>query len=172
MAKVDLYPDFKDFLESLNSESIRYLLIGGYAVNFYGYRRPTDDLDVWIALERENLEKVSRVLQRFAGFPAKTVAPSVLSEPGKVFIFGREPVRIDLLTGPSGVEFDSCYQRRRVVDLDGVKVPLISFDDLRQNKRASGRNKDLADLDNLPTQWSWPETKKPARKKPRPRRRK
>jgi hypothetical protein len=74
----------------------------------------------------------------------------MFAERGKVFIIGREPVRIDILTSPTALDFDACFARRNVVDWDGVKVPLISFDDLRQNKQASGRAKDLADLENLP----------------------
>jgi hypothetical protein len=150
MAKVDLYPDFKAFLESLNSAGVEYLVLGGYAVIHYGYRRVTDDLDVWIAVRPDNAERVSRVLQRFGGFPPSKVKPSMFAALGKVFIFGREPVRIDILTSPSGIDFDACFSRRNVVNWDGVKVPLISFEDLKQNKQASGRAKDLADLENLP----------------------
>jgi predicted nucleotidyltransferase len=170
MAKADLYPDFKEFLKSLNSAGVEYRLIGGYAVIYYGYRRMTDDLDVWIATGTANTMKVSQVLQKFAGFPADQVKPSALQEPGKVFVFGREPVRIDLLTGPSGVEFQECYKRRNPVIIDGIKVPLISFDDLKRNKIASGREKDLADLRNLPPSWPWaPQKTKSGSSRKRPR---
>lgn len=152
MAKVDLFPDFRAFLESLNSSGVRYLLVGGYAVNHYGYRRATDDLDVWIASDANNAERVSEVLRAFGGFPASKVRASLFRAKGKVFIFGREPARIDVLTDPSGVDFEGSYTRRTVVEWDGVKVPLISFDDLKRNKAASGRAKDLADLENLPPQ--------------------
>lgn len=151
MAKVDLFPDFKEFLKSLNSARVKYLVLGGYAVIHYGYRRVTDDFDVWVAVDSANAERLSRVLQKFAGFTADAVKPAMFLEVGKVFMFGREPGRIDILTGPSGVQFDDCYARRNVVDWDGVKVPLISINDLKKNKRASGRAKDQADLDNLPT---------------------
>ena len=69
---------------------------------------------------------------------------------GKIFIFGREPVRIDVVTAPSDVDFEQSYARRKEVNWDGVIVPLISFEDLKRNKAASGRAKDLADLENLP----------------------
>jgi predicted nucleotidyltransferase len=150
MAKVNLYPDFREFLESLNSAGVRYLVVGGYAVIHYGYPRTTNDLDVWIAADPANARRVSRVLQQFAGFPSGRVKPSMFQALGKVFIFGREPVRIDLLTGPDGVDFDQAYARRLVVNWDGVDVPLISLEDLKKNKAASGRAKDLADLDALP----------------------
>lgn len=172
METVDLYPDFREFLESLNSEGVEYLVLGGYAVIHYGYRRATDDLDVWVAARHANATRVSRVLRRFAGFPASQVKPRMFTEPGKIFIFGIEPVRIDILTGPSGVDFDECYARRRVVDWDGVAVSLIGFDDLRKNKLASAREKDMADLKNLPP--SLPSERaagKPGRSRPRRRRR-
>lgn len=150
MAKANLFPDLKEFLESLNSAGIKYMVVGGYAVNYHGYHRATDDLDVWIAVDKENARLISRVMQDFAGFPRSKVPPSMFLEVGKVFIFGREPVRIDILTGPSGVDFAECHARCVRATLDGVIVPLISLDDLKLNKRASGRLKDLADLENLP----------------------
>ncbi|HWE04301.1 MAG TPA: DUF6036 family nucleotidyltransferase [Tepidisphaeraceae bacterium] len=149
MAQVNLFPDFRDFLESLNSEGVKYLLLGGYAVIHYGYRRATDDLDVWIAVDPVNAGRVSKVLREFGGFPANKVRPSMFLERGKIFIIGREPVRIDILTSPSGVDFAACYDRRQTVIWDRLPVPLISFEDLKINKAASGRMKDLADLDAL-----------------------
>jgi predicted nucleotidyltransferase len=150
MAKVDLFPDFKAFLKSLNAAGVEYLLIGGYAVIYYGYRRTTDDLDVWIALSEDNAKRVSSVMQTFGGFPPSKVKPSLFTDPTAVFIFGREPVRIDILTNASGVDFASAYARRHEVIWDGIKVPLISLQDLKSNKRASGRPKDIADLSGLP----------------------
>ena len=150
MAKVNLFPHFREFLKSLNSAGVRYLVVGGYAVIHYGYRRMTDDLDVWIAVDPTNAAKVSLVLQDFGGFPASKVKPSMFQAMKKVFIFGREPARIDILTSPSGVDFDSSFANRNEVEWDRIKVPLISFEDLKQNKRGSGRTKDLADIENLP----------------------
>jgi predicted nucleotidyltransferase len=149
MAKVNLYHDFKKFLELLNSAEARYLVLGGYAVIYYGHRRATDDLDVWVSLEPHTLNTVSEVLHSFAGFPKSKVKPAMFNEPNKMFAFGREPVRIDILTTPSGVEFDACYARREMVKWDGISVPLIALEDLKANKHASGRNKDIADIDAL-----------------------
>lgn len=149
MATVDLFPDFRDFLESLNLAGVRYLVVGGYAVSYYGYKRTTDDIDVWIAIDPDNTVKLSKVLQTF-GFPAAKVKPSMFQEAGKLFKFGLEPVRIDILTAPAGVDFESSYAARHEAVWDGVKVTVISFEDLKRNKRASGRAKDLADLENLP----------------------
>jgi hypothetical protein len=150
MAKVSLNPNFKAFFESLNSAGVKYLLLGGYAVNFYGYLRSTNDIDVWIAVDDENARRVSEVFQSFGGFPPEAVPYTLFLQKQKVFIFGREPVRIDVITGPNGVEFAECYARRVDAVLDGIPVSVISLDDLKQNKRASARFKDLADLENLP----------------------
>jgi predicted nucleotidyltransferase len=165
MAKVNLYPDFKELLELLNSAGVKYLVLGGYAVIYYGYRRATDDLDIWIATDAENSKKVVEVLKRFGGFTATQVKPSMFQELGKLFIVGREPVRVDLLTGPSGIVFNECYRRRNTVQWDGVRVPVIAFEDLRINKKSSGRAKDLADLENLPPSVS-PAKKRGKRRRP------
>jgi hypothetical protein len=114
-------------------------------------------------LDLENLTKVSRVLRRFAGFSAKAVSPERLNDRGRAFKFGRKPVGIDILTQPDGVYFDKAYAARIEVIWDGIRVPLIGFEDLKRNKRASGRAKDLADLENLPPQ---PPSKQ-KRKRPR-----
>jgi predicted nucleotidyltransferase len=167
MAKVNLFPDFKEFLKSLNSAGVEYMLIGGYAVAHHGYERVTKDIDVWVATTSENAAKVSGALQAFAGFPPESVPPDQFEQVGKVFAFGREPVRIDILTGPDGVTFAECYGRRSTVDWDGISVPLIALDDLKANKLASGRAKDLADLENLPPSPTSTKKAKSRRRKPR-----
>lgn len=150
MAAVNLHPDFKEFFASLNANGVQYLLIGGYAVIHYGYHRMTSDLDIWIGVGDDNARRVSLVLQEWGGFPAAEVPPSLFDGVGKMVTFGRNPVGIDILTRPAGVEFQSCFKRRLVVDWDGVKISLISLADLRANKLASGREKDQADLKYLP----------------------
>ena len=144
-----LDPDFKELIGFLNSEGVRYLLLGGYAVNYHGYHRFTGDIDFWIATDVSNAERVSKALQHF-GFSSDAVKPELFTAPGRVHAFGAKPVRVDLLTGPSGVDFDDCYSRRIVDVLDGVEVSIISLADLRRNKSASGRDKDKLDLKQLP----------------------
>lgn len=147
--KISLDPDFREFIRLLNSEGVRYLLLGGYAVNYHGHHRFTGDIDFWIATDVDNASRVSRALQRF-GFSPASVKPELFTEPVKVHMFGIKPVRVDLLTGPSGVDFEECYTRRVVDVLDGVEVSIIGLADLRRNKLASGRDKDLLDLKQLP----------------------
>jgi hypothetical protein len=150
MAAVDLHPDFREFFESLNSNGVRYLVIGGYAVIHHGYHRMTSDVDIWIDANVENAMRVSMVLQDWGGFAPEDVPPTLFNEVGKMVSFGREPVAIDILTRPAGVEFDACFDRRVMANWDGIDVPLISLADLKVNKIASGRDKDRADLAYLP----------------------
>ncbi len=145
---IDLFPDFKELIKLLNSEGVRYLLLGGYAVNYYGHHRATRDIDFWIALDPSNAERISAALQKF-GFPSDLVTPTRFQEPNIIHMFGRSPNRVDLLTNPSGVEFEACYSRRVVDTLGGVEVSIISKDDLLTNKIASGRDKDVTDVKQL-----------------------
>lgn len=146
--KISLDPNFREFIELLNSRGVRYLLIGGYAVNFHGHHRSTEAIDFWIAVDQQNAELVTNVLHEF-GFDLPEIRPERFLETGRVHVFGREPVRFDLLTSPAGVEFDDCYSRRTVATLDGAEVPVISFDDLIRNKEASGRDQDILDVKKL-----------------------
>jgi hypothetical protein len=149
MEKLPLPPDFKDFLQLHHSEQVEYLLVGGYAVAHYSYPRTTGDLDVWIAASEGNAKKVATVLQKF-GFSAASVSAAMFSKPDQIIRMGVPPICIDVITGASGVEFGACYARRIRQVIDGVDVTIIHSDDLKQNKKASGRSKDLNDLENLP----------------------
>ena len=131
----------------LNSSRAEYLVIGGYAVNYYGYPRATGDLDVWIATSPENAQRVAEVLRKF-GF--SHAIESQFREPRKIIRMGVPPVRLEILTSISGVEFAECYARRLETEWEGVAVSLIHIDDLKRNKLASGRLKDRADLEQLP----------------------
>jgi hypothetical protein len=149
METLRLPPDFKDFLQLLNSKGVEYLLVGGYAVGYYGYPRATGDMDIWIAVSARNAEMAAEVLREF-GFAAATVKPEMFYTPGRVVRMGVPPICIDVLTSASGVDFDDCYTRRNLQILDGVEVTIIDVNDLKRNKKASGRPKDLNDLENLP----------------------
>lgn len=149
MATIRLPPDFKDFLQLLNSHQVEYLLIGGYAVGYHGYPRATGDMDIWIAIHRRNAEKVVAVLKEF-GFDLPELSVGLFLKENQVIRMGVSPVKIDIATTISGVSFAECYTERVVDILDGVQVNLISLEHLKANKKASGRLKDLTDLENLP----------------------
>lgn len=149
MEKLPLPADFKDFLRLLNSAEVEYLLVGGYAVGHYGYPRTTGDMDIWVAATPENAEKLVSVLCKF-GFTPASVRAEMFSTPGQIIRMGVQPLCIDIITAASGVDFNECFPRRSMQSLDGVVANIIHLEDLKQNKKASGRPKDLNDLDNLP----------------------
>lgn len=146
MGTIRLPPDFKEFLKLLNSKKVEYLLIGGYAVGYYGYPRPTGDIDVWIARTPDNADRVVRALEAF-GFTCPT---ELLLQENQVVRMGVQPFRIEVLTTIDGVGFPECYAGRVEVVLDEVEVSLISLPHLKLNKKASGRSQDITDLENLP----------------------
>ncbi|VGO14521.1 hypothetical protein PDESU_03083 [Pontiella desulfatans] len=141
--------DFKEFLKLLNAHEVEYLLIGGYAVGYHGYPRTTADMDVWVALNPDNARKLVGVFHEF-GMVSDDISENLFLEPGNIVRMGLAPVRIEVLNEIDGVEFDECRRRSLSTQIDDVDVPLISLADLRLNKKASGRYKDLDDLDNLP----------------------
>jgi len=143
-----LPPDFKDFLRLLNSKQVEYLLVGGYAVGYYGYPRATADIDVWIAVSEQNAARVVEALREF-GFAVPDLKPELFLQKDRVIRLGVPPVRIEIITSASGVDFTDCYARRAIVEIDGIPVSLIDIADLKRNKKAAGRPKDLADLEQL-----------------------
>ena len=149
MAIPQLVPDFSEFLNLLNSAGVEYLLVGGYAVGIHGYVRATGDLDIWIRISPGNARATETVLRQF-GFAGPGLSEALFLEQNSVIWMGLPPVRLKVITSISGVDFDECYPERMTVRIDGMDVPVISLDRLRQNKRAAGRARDLADLDNLP----------------------
>jgi predicted nucleotidyltransferase len=143
-----LNQDFKEFIISLNDNRVRYLVIGGYAVSLHGYPRYTKDIDIWIEMSPENAKRMVKALEQF-GFGSLGLQADDFQAPNQIIQLGYPPNRIDLITTPPGVEFEPCYASRVEVEIDDVKVNFIDLEHLKQNKRASGRLQDLADLDNL-----------------------
>jgi predicted nucleotidyltransferase len=133
----------------LNAQGVEYLLIGGHAVAYHGYARSTTDMDVWIAVNETNATKLVSALKSF-GFDTADLSPQLFLRGNRIIRMGVAPNQIEIQTGIDGVRFEECYPRRIAADVDGVRVNLIALEDLKNNKRTSGRNKDLADLDNLP----------------------
>jgi predicted nucleotidyltransferase len=146
---LELPNDFKEFLKLLRDHGVKYLLIGGYAVGVHGYVRTTNDIDFWIAMNPDNADRVVRVFKEF-GFDVPELSTDLFLKPDQIVRMGIEPVCIEVATTISGVEFDECYLGRVETTLDGLTVNVINLRDLRINKQASGRAKDLADLENIP----------------------
>ena len=149
MASIELPRDFREFLRLLNENRVEYLLTGGYAVGYHGYPRATGAMDIWVNPTRDNAGRIVRVLIAF-GFSAEMVSAEPFLRPHQIVRMGVPPVRIELLTTLSGVDFEACYARRVVDTLDEVEVQILSLNDLKVNKQAAGRLRDLSDLENLP----------------------
>ncbi len=145
---LELPKDFKEFLKLLNKHGVEYLLIGGYAVGYYGYPRTTNDMDIWIAVEQRNADKMVSVFRDFGYGAADLDATPFLVE-HNIVRMGVPPMRIEVMTTISGVTFTACYGTRQTVIIDGVSVSLIGLEQLKLNKRASARHKDLDDLEHL-----------------------
>lgn len=143
-----LNQDFKEFVQSLNENNARYLVIGGYAVAFHGYPRYTKDLDVWVESSQENAMRIVKALEQF-GFASLGLQAEDFLVPDQVIQLGFPPNRIDILTSVEGVAFQGCYASRVQVVLDGIRVNFIDLENLKKNKRAVGRAQDLADLEKL-----------------------
>ncbi len=146
---IELPQDFKEFLKLLNEKEIKYLLIGGYAVGYHGYPRATNDMDIWIAIDLKNAERMVEVLQEF-GFNLPELNPQLFLKENAIIRMGIPPMRLKITTGISGVEFKECYSSKIVDVIDVIKINIIDLRHLKINKKAAGRLKDLADLENLP----------------------
>lgn len=145
---IKLPQDFKEFLSLLNDHRVDYLLIGGYAVGYHGYPRATGDIDVWIARDPENARRVVAALDAF-GFGRTAVSEDLFVAEHSIVRLGNAPMRIEIATSISGVDFATCFANQVIGNLDGIQVPIIGLEDLKANKLASGRLKDLSDLEFL-----------------------
>jgi len=143
-----LNKDYKEMLQCLSEENVKFLLVGAYAVAAYGYPRATKDIDIFVQPAPENASRLMRALARF-GAPLAGVSETDFCTEGIVFQIGNNPRRIDILTRISGVDFQQAHDRRKTISLEGMDVPLISMEDLIVNKRATGRTQDLADVERL-----------------------
>lgn len=146
MAK--LQADSREFIELLNSHGVEYLVVGGHAVAYHGHPRFTGDIDFLIRTSEANAHRMLAVLDAF-GFGGLGISEDDLLQPGRIIQLGQPPNRIDILTSLSAVDFDSAWQSRVQTSIDDLPVSLLGLDELLRNKRASGRQKDLADLEKL-----------------------
>jgi len=141
--------DFREFLRLLHKHEVEYLVIGAYAVGYHGYPRATPDMDIWIARNSENAERIVAALKEF-GFDMPEVSTEPFLQDKNSVQLGLPPICIKIFTAISGVKFDECYAERTMEIIDEVEVNFISLKHLKINKKASGSYKDLNDLENLP----------------------
>jgi hypothetical protein len=140
--------DFTDLLRLFNANNVKYLVVGGYALIQYAEPRFTKDLDLWISTDIGNASAVYKALKSF-GAPLVGLSEADFAEDGYFYQMGVPPIRIDILMGIPGGNFESAWHNRNDVDFDGLIVPFISKPDLIATKKASGRPQDLIDADQL-----------------------
>ncbi len=140
--------DFKEFIESLNANKVRYLIVGGYAVAFHGHPRYTKDLDVWIDRTPDNAANIVKAIDQF-GFGSLDLNAKDFLKPDQIIQLGLPPNRIEIFTTLPGVDFKRCFPARARTKIIGIPVDFIDLDNLKKNKKAVGRKQDLADLENL-----------------------
>jgi hypothetical protein len=143
-----LNEDYKDMLQVLAAEKVKFLLVGAYALAAHGYPRATMDIDIWIMPSPGNAAAVMRALERF-GAPLRELSASDFQMEDVIFQVGVAPRRIDILTTVDGLKFDDAFAHSTVVEIEGIEIHIPSVTDLIINKRASGRTKDLADVEML-----------------------
>jgi hypothetical protein len=143
-----LNEDYKDMLQSLLSNEVKFLIVGAYALAAYGYPRATGDFDIWVETSPENSKKILSTLISF-GSSTSGLTETTFMQKGIIFQIGVAPRRIDLITHIDGVDFDDAYPSRTIIVMEGLELPFISKENLIKNKKSTGRDKDLVDVKHL-----------------------
>lgn len=143
-----MHRDYSDLLRAFSEAAAEYLVVGSYALALHLEPRYTKDLDIWVRPSAENSQRVFDALARF-GAPLRNIRAEDFAVAGNVYQIGVEPVRVDVLTSVSGLEFDAAYSRRLVVSHEGMDVPFLSLEDILVNKEAAGRPQDLLDANAI-----------------------
>ena len=142
--------DFSDFIQQLNLCKVKYILVGGYSVILHGYSRTTGDMDIWVDKTPDNYKRVVRAFLTFGMPTFDMTEKNFLYNPKiDVFTFGRPPSSIDIMTSVKGMSFDECYKNAIFFEEDGLQIRTINLHHLINAKKASGRAKDINDLENL-----------------------
>ncbi|WP_461247622.1 nucleotidyl transferase AbiEii/AbiGii toxin family protein [Treponema sp. R6D11] len=149
MGKKQLPEEFKEFVQYLNKNKIKYLLVGGWAVGIYGHPRATKDIDFLFSNDQKNLNQIKKALDEFGAPP---IDLEKFKEDGYVIRIGSSPIQIDMINSADGIDINDCFKRKKILDIDGVKINVIAIDDLIINKKTSARNIDIADADKLEKQ--------------------
>jgi len=142
--------DFRDFILAFNKANVDYILVGGFSVVIHGYNRATGDMDIWVRKSSGNYAKIVEAFSIF-GMPVFDMSlKKFLEDDGiNVFTFGRKPVAIDLMTGCKGLDFEESFQLAQWIEFDNFHIKVINLDQLIEAKKASGRHKDLDDIEKL-----------------------
>lgn len=145
---MNLSKDCREFIALLRSQRVDFLVVGAAALAAHGRPRYSGDVDFWIRCDADTAGKMERVVQEF-GFASTKLKAADFAEEDHVIQLGVAPNRIDILTGLTALKFDDAWAKRVEVEIDGVTLPVLDRESFRQNKAALGRNKDLADIEDL-----------------------
>jgi hypothetical protein len=145
---MEIYQDFKEFIELLNARHVEYLLIGAHALGFYGAPRFTGDLDILVNPTLDNAHRIIEALKEF-GFESLAFTVEDFTNPDSIIQLGVPPVRIDLITSITGVTWEQAWQGRQKGNFGNISAFYLGKQEFIANKRAVGRKKDLADLEEL-----------------------
>ena len=143
-----LNEDYKDILQLFTDNNVKFLVVGAYALGAYGLPRATGDIDLWVLADSENSKKIFHCLAKY-GAPMEQINEQTFNDKDVIFQIGIAPRRIDIITKISGVDFEEAYKRKKEIELEDIKLPFISKQDLIANKTATGRAKDSIDIKNL-----------------------
>jgi predicted nucleotidyltransferase len=140
--------DYRDLLRVLNAEGVRYIVVGGYAVMIHTDPRYTKDLDLWVEASEPNSQALVRALANF-GAPLQGITAEDFTQPDTFYQLGVDPVRVDILTSVTGLDFAHAWEHRLTIDFDGELAGVLGRDDLIAAKRAAGRAQDKQDVRSL-----------------------
>lgn len=140
-----LNKDYKEMLQLLLEEQVDFILVGAYALGAHGYPRATGDIDIWVKADEINSINIYKALEKF-GTPVDQIKMNDFASEGIVFQIGVTPRRIDIITQIDGVSFDEADEDKIIVEVEGLKLPILSFDKLLKNKLSTGRERDELDV--------------------------
>lgn len=143
-----LNEDYKEILQSLLNNKAKFLVVGAYAMGAYGYPRATGDLDIWVEASAENSKKIYKSISEF-GAPLSDITEETFAEKGIIFQIGIAPRRIDIITHIDGVIFEEAYKTKEFIEIENLRVPFLSKENLIKNKESTNREKDRLDADYL-----------------------
>lgn len=142
--------DFRDFIQAINDNNVKYVLVGGYSVIFHGYSRTTGDMDIWVQRNPENYQKLISAFKQFGMSVFDMTEDNFLNHPTwDVFSFGVPPICIDIMIDVKGLNFNDCYTNSQLFIDDELQVRVLSMNDLLEAKKKANRPKDIDDINNL-----------------------
>ena len=140
-----LNEDYKEILQSLLKNKVKFLIVGAYAMGAYGYVRATGDVDIWVETSAANSKKIYQSLREF-GSPLSGITENTFINKDLVFQIGVAPRRIDIITQIDGVTFEDAYKTKKYIEIENLRVPFLSKKNLIKNKESTGREKDKLDV--------------------------